>query len=48
MLCVNSCPLFPVPYSLFPTSGRSLVNNLATQIKVANRQMRSLNQPEYD
>ncbi|NEQ87430.1 MAG: hypothetical protein F6K26_47675 [Moorea sp. SIO2I5] len=24
-VCVNSCPLFPVPCSLFPTSARSLV-----------------------
>ncbi|NEO42881.1 hypothetical protein [Moorena bouillonii] len=25
---VNSCPLFPVPCSLFPTSARSLVNGI--------------------
>ncbi|NEO14837.1 MAG: hypothetical protein F6J98_13960 [Moorea sp. SIO4G2] len=34
-VCVNSCPLFPVPCSLFPTSARSLL--IAVEVKVKTR-----------
>ncbi|NEP25655.1 hypothetical protein [Moorena sp. SIO3I6] len=35
-VCVNSCPLFPVPCSLFPTSARSLLIAVEVKVKTHN------------